>query len=183
MKKIALLNGAARKNGNTAELVRAFTKGAESAGNEVREVYLQDLELHGCMGCNACRNRSPKADPCVQHDGMAEVYDAFLWADVIVFASPIYYSGIVGPLKTANDRLYALWSTLGARGTAKDGVLICTGAMRQFDLALDWYAQFPLLCGWRDLGHVLRPGTSYGLGRLEDPEGTEQARRLGASIG
>ena len=32
-KKIIVLNGAARKNGNTAKLVEAFVDGAKSAGN------------------------------------------------------------------------------------------------------------------------------------------------------
>ena len=40
MAHILILNGAARKNGATAGLVKAFTEGAASAGNEVEELYL-----------------------------------------------------------------------------------------------------------------------------------------------
>ena len=54
MKKIIILNGAGRKNGNTAELIKAFTEGAEAAGNEVREFYLQTMNIHGCMNCQGC---------------------------------------------------------------------------------------------------------------------------------
>ena len=45
MKKILILNGAGKKNGNTAELIKAFTEGAESAGNTVTEFYLQTMSI------------------------------------------------------------------------------------------------------------------------------------------
>ena len=45
MKKILILNGAGKKNGNTAELIKAFTDGAESAGNTVTEFYLQTMSM------------------------------------------------------------------------------------------------------------------------------------------
>ena len=41
MKKILILNGAGKKNGNTAALIKAFTEGAESAGNEVKNAALK----------------------------------------------------------------------------------------------------------------------------------------------
>lgn len=48
MKKIIILNGAARKNGNTDALIKAFTEGSEETGNNVREFYLQTMNIHGC---------------------------------------------------------------------------------------------------------------------------------------
>ena len=64
-----ILNGAARKNGRTVSLVKAFTDGAESAGNIVHEFYLQDMNIKGCMGCDGCVRASKDADnPCVQKD-------------------------------------------------------------------------------------------------------------------
>ena len=50
-KKIIILNGAARKNGNTAKLVDAFTDGAASAGNQVKTFYLDGMDIHSCKGC------------------------------------------------------------------------------------------------------------------------------------
>ena len=66
MKKIVILNGAGKRNGNTASLIRAFTEGAENAGNEVKEFYLQTMNICGCMDCQGC-SRKPKGDnqPCV----------------------------------------------------------------------------------------------------------------------
>ena len=53
MANIIILNGASRRNGNTAALIRAITEGAEDAGNQVEEFYLQTMNIHGCMA--VCR--------------------------------------------------------------------------------------------------------------------------------
>lgn len=50
-KKITVLNGAARKTGNTAKLVEAFSDGAKSAGNQVTVFYLDGMDIHSCKGC------------------------------------------------------------------------------------------------------------------------------------
>ena len=52
-KKIVILNGSPRRNGNTSTLVKAFTEGAESAGNTVTEFFLDSMDIHGCKGCLA----------------------------------------------------------------------------------------------------------------------------------
>lgn len=103
MKQIIILNGTARKNGNTAELIKAFTDGAKSAGNSVREFYLADMNIHGCLGCECC-NKTSADNPCVQSDDMREIYKAFEQADAVVFASPVYFRTISGTLKTAAFR-------------------------------------------------------------------------------
>lgn len=54
MKKILILNGSPRKNGKTASLLNAFKEGAESAGNQVQEFYLQGMNIGGCLACEAC---------------------------------------------------------------------------------------------------------------------------------
>ncbi len=50
-KKIVILNGSPRKNGNTAALAVEFTRGAEEAGNTVTEFFLDSMDIHGCKGC------------------------------------------------------------------------------------------------------------------------------------
>ena len=60
-KKIVILNGSPRTNGNTKELVKAFVKGAESAGNTVQVFDLQKMNIHGCLGC--CMGGKDEASP------------------------------------------------------------------------------------------------------------------------
>ena len=170
MKKIMILNGAPRKNGRTASLIKAFTEGAEAAGNEVKELYLQGMKIGGCLACEAC---SRNGGQCVQKDDMAQVAEAYLWADVIVFASPMYWGTISGQLKTAVDRLYAVQNRIGYADMAKqrkETAFIMTARGGYYKQALDFYSIFTDIMGWKNWGTVL------GAGKEDD------ARNLGASI-
>ena len=71
-KKMVVLNGSPRKNGNTSALVREFAKGAKSAGNTVIEFFLNSMDIHGCLGCFG--GYSSKECPCVQKDDMSRIY-------------------------------------------------------------------------------------------------------------
>lgn len=168
MKKILILNGSPRKNGKTASLVNAFCEGAESAGNEVRELHLDSMDIHGCKACEAC---SRNGGFCPQKDDMEQVNEAYLWCDVVVFASPMYWGTFTGQLKTCIDRLYAVQNRLGygAPENVKECALIMTARGDYYVQALDFYNIFGMM-GWSDLGQVL------GAGR------ENEARALGASI-
>ena len=166
-----ILNGASRKNGSTSRLIKAFTEGAVSAGNQVQEFYLQDMEIHGCLGCEGCsRAKKGTENPWVQKDDMAEINKAFMKADIVVFASPIYFWTISGPLKTATDRLYAELRNLGYGGFPRKSVLLMTAGGSDYSQAVRWYETFERNLGWTNLGEVLGSGK------------TVDAKRLGASI-
>lgn len=167
MSEIIILNAAARKNGNTAALVEAFTKGAKESGNNVKEFYLQTMTIRGCMACMGC---SRNADPCAQRDEMSQIYDAFKTADVVVLSSPVYFFGVAGPLKTATDRLFALFTKYGFEACQRDCALLMTSDDPQYEQALDWYRTFADNVGWNNIGEVLGSGL------------TDQAYALGASI-
>ena len=50
-KKIVVLNGSPRKEGNTSVLVEHFVKGAVEAGNEVSSFFLKEMNINTCLGC------------------------------------------------------------------------------------------------------------------------------------
>ncbi len=166
--KILILNGAARKTGSTAGLVNAFTKGAQSAGNQVTCFFLDEMNIHGCRGCLQAGS-DPKS-PCSQKDDCEQIYAEFEEADVIVFASPLYFWTVSGTLKTAADRLYAELECLGYSGFAKSCVLLMTAGGSDYSQAVSWYRKYEKNLGWRNLGEVL------GAGKLNE------AYHLGASI-
>jgi multimeric flavodoxin WrbA len=64
MKRILIIQGGGRRNGNTSQLVEAFANGARDAGHQTEVVSLQKYQVNGCIGCNACRY----GKPCVQKD-------------------------------------------------------------------------------------------------------------------
>lgn len=166
MKKIVILNGAGKKNGNTAALIDAFREGA--AGNEITEFFLQSMNIHGCLDCGGCRRKEKGADePCVQKDDMTQIYYAVREADVIVFASPVYWWDITGTLKTAIDRLYAPVMN-GSTGSVKETVLLMTSGGSSIDHMLHWYRNFKIWLKWKDKGTA-----------MNDPE---KAKAIGLAI-
>ncbi|MBQ7221277.1 MAG: flavodoxin family protein [Synergistaceae bacterium] len=167
MAKIIILNGA-RKNGNTAKLVDAFIQGAEAAGNSIKRFDLYGMKIAGCLGCEGCaRPRVRPESPCVQKDDMTQIYEAFAEAEVVVFASPIYFWAVNGVLKTATDRLYAELRCLGREGFPRKGVLLMTAAGPSYDEPVEWYRIFERYLGWTNLGMVLgadKASEAYDLG-------------------
>ena len=153
MKKIVILNGAGKKNGNTAAMIEAFKVG--TARNEVTEFYLQTMNIHGCLDCGGCRRKEKgSTEPCVQKDDMQQIYAAIREADVVVFASPVYWWDITGTLKTAIDRLYAPMVN-GSAGSPKETVLLMTSGGSPIDHMLDWYKNFEVWLKWKDIGTVM----------------------------
>ena len=98
-RNIVILNGSPRRSGNTSALVKAFAEGAEAAGHTVTEFFLDAMDIHGCKGCFG--GRSSRDCPCVQQDGMADIYPVVKASDVVVLASPLYYWNLSGQLRTA----------------------------------------------------------------------------------
>ncbi len=105
MKKVLIVSSSPRKGGNSETLARKFAEGAISAGNEVKVIAVRDVKLQFCTGCLYCQSH----DRCVLGDGMNELYSEFENADVLVFATPVYYYSVSGQLKTFLDRLNPLY--------------------------------------------------------------------------
>lgn len=103
-KKVLILMGSPRKNGNTQILCEEFARGAREAGNEVELVLIREKNIHGCVACGACRSNG---GTCVQQDDMQPVYASIEAADAIVLGSPIYYYTWSSQMKTVLDRFYA----------------------------------------------------------------------------
>ena len=105
-KKIIVVSSSYRKDGNSETLAREFTKGAEAAGNTVETIYLRDISLNFCKGCFACLNTKQ----CIIQDDARELMEKVRWADVLCFATPIYYYAMSGQLKTFLDRMNPIYS-------------------------------------------------------------------------
>ncbi|MCR5795770.1 MAG: flavodoxin family protein [Solobacterium sp.] len=114
--RILVLNGSPHLNGATSDMVNAFKKGAEEAGNEVICINAAHKNIRGCMGCDYCRNIEKGV--CVQKDDMQEVYPEILRADMVVFASPIYYFTLSAQLQAVIHRTYAIDIPANVKKTA-----------------------------------------------------------------
>lgn len=104
MKKILVISSSPRKNGNTELLINEFQKGALESGNEIERINLNDKKVSYCTNCNGCRNGNGE---CVIKDDHNEIAEKMLDADVVVFATPVYFYSVTAQLKTFIDRMYA----------------------------------------------------------------------------
>ena len=55
MEKICILNGAGKRNGSTAAMIKAFSDAAKDNGTEIKEFYLHNMTIHGCPDCGGCK--------------------------------------------------------------------------------------------------------------------------------
>ncbi|MFZ5969872.1 MAG: flavodoxin family protein [Bacillota bacterium] len=107
--KIVAINGSPKgKVSNTNVMVSAFLKGAQEAGAETTNIFLAEKEIQHCRGCHTCWSKGP--GQCVIHDDMLKVLSFLGGADIIVFATPVYFENISGMLKVFMDRMTMIGS-------------------------------------------------------------------------
>jgi multimeric flavodoxin WrbA len=134
--KILVLNGSPHPNGPTADMVGAFSRGASDAGHEVKTVNVAHKTIRGCMACEYCREKEPGV--CCQKDDMQTIYPEILSADMIVFASPIYYFTFSAQLQAAIHRTYAVDIPKNVKKTA---LILSSGSPFVYGPAISQYYQ------------------------------------------
>ena len=105
MKTVLIISTSPRKGGNSEILADEFAAGAREAGHDVEKVCLYDKTINFCKGCLACQ----KTQRCVIHDDADAIARKMKDADVLVFATPIYYYEMCGQMKTMLDRANPLF--------------------------------------------------------------------------
>lgn len=128
-KKVVIISSSFRKNGNSEILVNEFEKGAKANGNEVKTIYLRDVNMNFCKGCLACQ----KTGKCVIKDDIETLINEVKDADVLCFATPIYYYSVSGQLKTFLDRMNPIF----AIGHNFKDIYLLTSAADSNDSAMD----------------------------------------------
>ena len=106
-KKVLIISASPRSGSNSHLLAEAFGKGAKEAGNETEIISLKDKDIKFCRGCFACQ----KTQRCVIRDDADLIEQKMEKADVLVFATPIYYYEMSGQMKTMLDRGNPLYTT------------------------------------------------------------------------
>ena len=104
-KKVLIISSSLRGGSNSECLARECERGAKDAGHDVQFISLKGKELKFCIGCLSCQ----ETGKCVLKDDAADIMAAVYNAEVIVFATPIYYYEMCGQLKTLLDRMSPLF--------------------------------------------------------------------------
>lgn len=176
--KILVLTGSPRKNGNSNTLADNFIKGAKESGHQVERFDAAFAEVHPCIGCNKCGMNGP----CIFKDDFEFVRQHIVDADVVVFATPMYYFGISAQLKTVIDRFYAI---NGQIHRPKKAVLLMTyanTAAPQAEPIKSHYQTLINYLGWKDAGQIIASGV-WPVGAVNQTQYPQQAYELGKNIG
>lgn len=107
MEKILGIAGSPREGGNTEHLTRHLLDEARREGAETRLFSVAGRSISPCINCDQC-GTTPD-DWCAQHDDMYDLYPHMLWADAIVFGTPVYMANMSAQLKAVLDRCRPLW--------------------------------------------------------------------------
>lgn len=169
--KILVLNGSPTPNGNTVALVNAFKEGAVSKGHEVTVVDVAHKKVNGCLACEYCHNHGGQ---CVQKDDMQQIYPVVQEADMIVFASPIYYFTMSAQLEAVIHRFYAINHPAKAKYSA---LLLSSYSPNVYTGSIAQYKDMIAYMGITDKGIVTADNSTN-----KTPAKLAEAKELGASL-
>lgn len=177
--KVLIISTSLRTNSNSDILARKCVRGALDAGHEVEYVSLKGKSIEYCIGCLSCI----KSGSCVLKDDVKDIMEKVKQAEVIIFATPIYYYEMCGQMKTLLDRLNPLYASEYA---FRDIYMIATAAEDEdstFDKAYNG------LQGWVDCfekvtlkGIVMGAGISEASDALNHKDVLKKAYELGRNL-
>ena len=178
MKKVIVISTSLRHGSNSDMLADRFAEGAKEAGNEVEKISLVGKHIEFCKGCLGCH----KLGRCVIKDDVNDIMAKVIKADVVCWATPIYYYEMSGQMKTLIDRMNAMY---GQEYAFRDVYLLTAAAdddeqtPKRAETGLGgWLACFPKsrLAGTVFCGGVNSPREIEGNGKLEE------AYKLGTQV-
>ncbi len=177
-KHVLIITASLRPNSNSDALAAAFAEGAKEAGNAVETVSLKGKTIRFCIGCLACQ----KTQKCVIPDDAVALAEQVKNADVLVFASPVYYYSVSGLLKTFLDRCNPLYPS---DYTFRDVYFLATAA-EEDESVMD--GPVKAMQGWVDCFEKARlAGTVFGggvdkPGEIQGHAALEKAHEMGRRV-
>lgn len=171
-KNILLVHASPRSGGNSSILADWFERGALEAGNEVTRVEVGHANISGCMACEYCFSHD---GACVQDDDMQKFYPLLHEADVIVYATPMYFYNFPAQLRAFQDRMFCgVTKPFGITATA---LLLCfeDKDVSTCDPVVDSYRVAANYCKQENLGEVI-VNNVYEKGAIEGNPAAEGLR-------
>ena len=177
-KNVLIISSSPRKGGNSETLAASFAKGAGEVGHKVETIYLREKSYSFCKGCLACL----KLGHCVIDDDAVEIAARMHDADVLVFATPVYYYSVSGQLKTMLDRAnplfdsdYAFTKAYLLAAAPEDGEETVEGTVKAVQGWVDCFERCELA------GTVFAGGVN-GVGDIAGHPALEEAYQMGKEV-
>ena len=175
-KKIVVITGSPRRNGNSFAMTDAFIQAAEARGHTITRF---DAAMKKVGGCRACETCFKTGKVCSFDDDFNTIAPAILEADAVVFTMPVYWYSIPAQIKGVIDRLFSF--VVGGKDISgkECAVIACC---EEDDLSVMDGVRVPLersaaLMKWKMVGEVLVPGV-LNAGDISKTDGCEQAAAL-----
>jgi multimeric flavodoxin WrbA len=179
-KNILVLTGSPRKGGNSDLMAGSFIEGAIKSGYKVTKYETAVKHIKGCKVCNAYFS---KYVACSFQDDFNELAILLEKADLIVFATPLYWYTFPTTIKAAIDKLYSF--IIGKRPLKiKECMLLVCGEEKdekKFDGIVKSYELIAINRGWNDVGELIVPGV-IDKGDIKNTDALEKAKKLGLSL-
>ncbi|MCR4687130.1 MAG: flavodoxin family protein [Lachnospiraceae bacterium] len=151
--KVVIFNGSPRVQ-NTTAMVEAFKEGAESAGHDVEVYQVGKMKINGCLACEYCHTKGE--GNCIQKDDLEKILPAYKEADVIVFASPVYYFGMTAQMEAAIQRVYCIGKPSKA---AKAVLLLSSGSDGVYEGSIAQFKAYMAYAGIEAAGIITAHGS------------------------
>lgn len=179
-KKIVVITGSPRKNGNSFAMTEAFIQAAEAKGHIVTRFDAAMKKLGGCHACETCFTTG-KA--CTFDDDFNTIAPAILEADAVVFTTPVYWYSIPAQIKCVIDRIFSF--VVGGKDIAGKKCALIT-CCEEEDMSVMDGVRIPVersaaLLKWKMVGEVLVPGV-LNTGDIKKTDGCKQAAALAEKI-
>jgi len=179
-KNIIVLTGSPRKGGNSDKLADAFISGAQQAGHTTVKYTTADKKIKGCIDCQTCFKQGTA---CSIPDDFSELAPLLEQADMIVFATPLYWFSFPAQLKAAIDKFYSF--LIGKRTLKiKECALLVTGGVEdetKFDGIVTSYKIIAEYQNWKDSGVIIVPGL-HDKDDILKTDGLQRGEALGKNI-
>lgn len=176
-KKVLILSGSPRKDGNSDMLCNEFMRGAAESGNEVEKIRVSEKKIGYCTACYACRGTGV----CAIKDDMAEIMQKIINADVLVLASPVYFYSIDAQLKALIDRTVCRWTEV----KDKEFYYIMTAAdsgMESMETTLACFRGYAdCVEGAKEMGVIYGTGV-YDKGEILNKQQMQEAYEMGKGV-
>ncbi len=179
-KKIVVLTGSPRKNGNSLALAEAFIKAAEKKGHTITRFDAADMTVDGCRACDACYQ---SGQACTFDDDFNKMAPAIEAADAVVLATPLYWYTFPSQIKAVIDKFYAFMVGNRGGGDKECALIACCeeGDMSTFDGLRFAYEHTTSLLKWKSVGEVLVPSAAAP-GDVHKTDGPARAEALANSF-
>ena len=181
--KVLAINGSARKDGNTARLIRTVFTELEKEGIATELIQLSGMDIRGCTACGRCI--TAKNGRCaLDNDPVNGIIAAMAAADGIILGSPTYFADCTAQIKALLDRAGYVSRSNGDLFRRKAGAAIVAvrraGAMHAFDTLNHFFTIAQMFTVGSDYWNI---GIGREIGAVEnDAEGLATMRTLGANM-